>query len=74
MINYKKISLLLIAMGLQLCLFAQQTLAPITDNNTGFMRSEGKIYVAMVVAVTILTGLIIFVWRLDRKITTLEKR
>ena len=44
------------------------------ENNTGLMRSEGKIYVAMVVAITILTGLILFVWRLDKKITTLEKR
>lgn len=74
MTNYKKISLFFIAMGLQLCLFAQQNLTTVTDNNTGLMRSEGKIYVAMTVAITILAGLIIFVWRLDKKITNLEKR
>ena len=74
MTNYKKISLLFIAMVLQLCLFAQQKLTTVTDNNTGLLRSEGKIYVAMTVAITILAGLIIFVWRLDKKITNLEKR
>lgn len=74
MTNYKKISLLFIAMVLQLCLFAQQNLTTVTDNNTGLMRSEGKIYVAMTVAITILAGLIIFVWRLDKKITSLEKK
>ncbi len=74
MINYKKISLLFIALVLQLCLFAQQNLTTVTDNNTGLMRSEGKIYVAMTVAITILAGLIIFVWRLDKKITSLEKK
>ncbi len=74
MTNYKKISLVFIAMVLQLCLFAQQNLTTVTDNNTGLMRSEGKIYVAMTVAITILAGLIIFVWRLDKKITNLEKK
>ena len=74
MINYKKIVLFCIAMGWQLCLFAQKNLTSAPENNTGLMRSEGKIYVAMVVAITILTGLILFVWRLDKKITTLEKR
>ncbi len=42
--------------------------------STGFMRSEGKIYVVMAVAVVILTGLILYLFRLDRKITKLEKR
>ena len=37
------------------------------------MRSEGKIYVVLAVAVTILAGLIIYMIRLDRKLTKLEK-
>lgn len=37
------------------------------------MRAEGKIYVVLAVAVTILLGLIIYIIRLDRKITRLEK-
>ncbi len=44
-----------------------------TTESTGFMRSEGKIYVVMVVAVVILTGLILYLFRLDKKITKLEK-
>ena len=36
------------------------------------MRADGKIYVVMAVVITILTGLIIYLIRLDRKITRLE--
>lgn len=36
------------------------------------MRSDGKIYVVIAVILTILGGLIFYVWRLDRKITKLE--
>jgi hypothetical protein len=43
-----------------------------SDQATG-MRSEGKIYVVVAVAVTILLGLIIYMIRLDRKLTKLEK-
>jgi len=38
------------------------------------MRSNGKIYVVLAVALIILTGLIIYVARLDRKISKLEKK
>jgi len=37
------------------------------------MRSSGKIYVVIAVILTILGGLILYVVRLDRKITKLEK-
>ncbi len=37
------------------------------------MRSNGRIYVVVAVVVTILSGLILYVVRLDRKITKLEK-
>jgi hypothetical protein len=37
------------------------------------MRSNGRIYVVVAVVVTILAGLILYVARLDRKITKLEK-
>ena len=37
------------------------------------MRSNGKIYVVIAVILTILTGLILYVVRLDRKISQLEK-
>ena len=37
------------------------------------MRSSGKIYVVVAVLVIILTGLIVYVVRLDRKLSRLEK-
>ena len=37
------------------------------------MRSNGKIYVVVAVCLTILVGLFIYVYVLDRKITRLEK-
>jgi predicted Na+-dependent transporter len=36
------------------------------------MRSNGKIYIVVAILVTILLGLLFYVWRLDRKITALE--
>jgi hypothetical protein len=38
------------------------------------LRSEGKIYVVVAVLLTILAGLFIYLWRLDRKISRLEKQ
>ncbi|MBL7739964.1 MAG: CcmD family protein [Chitinophagaceae bacterium] len=37
------------------------------------MRSNGRIYVVVAVMVTILLGLVLYVVRLDRKISKLEK-
>lgn len=37
------------------------------------MRSNGRIYVVIAVVVTILIGLLLYVFRLDRKISRLEK-
>ncbi len=37
------------------------------------MRQSGKIYVVIAVILTILAGLILYLVRLDRKITRLEK-
>lgn len=51
---------------------AQTVNTPSTAED-GFMRSEGKIYVVMAVVVTILAGLLLYVWRLDRKLSKLEK-
>ena len=38
-----------------------------------FMRSNGRIYVVVAVIITILAGLILYLIRLDRKLTKLEK-
>ena len=48
---------------------AQDTIKQSTD----LMRSNGRIYVVIAVMLTILAGLILFLVRLDKKITRLEK-
>jgi hypothetical protein len=51
---------------------AQDSLVKAERPATG-LRSEGKVYVVLVVAVTILIGLFIYLIRIDRKISKLEK-
>jgi CcmD family protein len=53
-----------------LMLFAQGE-KPVEMADT--MRSNGKIYVVAAVILTIFTGIIIYLVRLDRKISRLEK-
>jgi CcmD family protein len=50
--------------------FAQDTAEGINEG----LRAGGKIYVVLAVAVTILVGLILYVVRLDRKVSRLEKQ
>ena len=69
----KNIYLFLICFLVQLNLYSQQLLKPELNNDNNFMRSEGKIFVVMAVACTILIGLIWYVWTLDKKITGMEK-
>lgn len=49
--------------------FAQDARPEMAD----LMRSNGKIYVVVAVCLTILLGLFIYVFLLDRKISRLEK-
>ena len=49
---------------------AQTTNAEPTD----FMQSNGKIYVVVAVVLTILLGLFLYVFNLDRKISKMEKK
>ena len=57
------------------CFFIN-TIAFAQDNSTteSGMRSNGKIYVVMTVCITILTGLILYLIRIDRKIGKIEKK
>ena len=64
-----------IATVLALCILttiarAQETAAGSED----FMRSNGKIYVVVAVVVTIVLGLVLYLWNLDRKISKLERK
>ena len=53
--------------------WAQDSTANKKAEMAGLMRSNGKIYVVVAVLVIILTGLILYVIRLDRKISKMEK-
>ena len=71
--NYKKFVLLAFALLMRFYAMAQASASRANSNDDGFMRSEGKIYVVMAVVITILAGLLVYVARLDRKISKLEK-
>ncbi len=45
-----------------------------TEEPTDFMHSNGKIFVVMAVVITIVTGLVIYLINLDRKIGKMEKK
>lgn len=60
---------LIISVFVLLCLVQ----AHAQSNQPTGLRADGKIYVVIAVCVTILLGLFLYVIRLDRKITSLEK-
>lgn len=65
----KQFILLLASALFSVCLFAQGDKPGMAD----IMRSNGRIYVVIAVVLTILIGLILYVVRIDRKLTKLEK-
>ena len=68
----KKPLFLLSAILISVIAFSQNP----TDKTVGMadeMRSNGRIYVVVAVMLTILTGLILYLVRLDRKISKWEK-
>ena len=65
----RKIFLLLMMMCNASLLFAQEKKVGMAD----VMRSNGKIYIVVAVCLTILIGLFIYVWNVDRKIGKIEK-
>ena len=67
--TFKKITSLLALLLVSLIGFAQDKKVEMADT----MRSNGRIYVVVAVVLTILIGLILYVVRLDRKISKLEK-
>lgn len=64
---------LIITLFVLLCLYTVQAQDIAGQDPHAGLRAGGKIYVVMIVAVTILAGLIVYVIRLDRKISRLEK-
>lgn len=69
----KKIFFTCIAVAFSILMYAQDSVMRDTREATG-LRAEGKIYVVLVVSVTVLIGLFIYLIRLDRKINKLEKK
>jgi CcmD family protein len=63
---------ILITLFVLLCMVSVQAQDNAAQANEG-LRAGGKIYVVLAVAVTILIGLLLYVVRLDRKISRLEK-
>lgn len=66
-------SLLLILMA-HVCVASVYAQDPAVNANTDVMRSNGKIYVVMAVVATIVTGLFIYVYSIDKKISKLENK
>jgi hypothetical protein len=64
---------LLTTLFVLLCMYTVQAQENAGQDPHAGLRAGGKIYVVMAVAVTILAGLIVYVIRLDRKISRLEK-
>lgn len=69
----KKIFSVLLSLSLSIFVFAQDSIMAGTEKNASGLRAEGKIYVVLAVAVTILLGLFYYLIRLDRKIGKMER-
>jgi hypothetical protein len=65
----KKFSLLWFALLSSFFMNAQDSTVEMADT----MRQNGKIYVVVAVVLTILVGLFVYLIRLDRKISNVEK-
>lgn len=71
---FRKNFLIFIALAVSIFVQAQDSLAIQDDRQATGLRAEGKIYVVLVVSVTILIGLFIYLIRLDRKLTKIERQ
>ena len=71
MIQFKKIVVVFLFLAFSLLLKAQDQTKKV--EMADMMRSNGRIYVVVAVMLTILIGLVLYIVRLDRKITKLEK-
>ncbi len=69
MMRFKKITFLLAGMLVSAACFAQDKNVEMADR----MRSNGRIYVVVAVVLTILIGLLLYMFRVDRKLSKLEK-
>lgn len=54
-------------------LFVHAQTNEVAEDARRMERTQQSLYIVMAVAITILIGLFLYVWKLDRKITQLEK-
>ena len=66
----KKLVVLLLFISNAVLVFAQDS-KPVEMADV--LRSNGKIYVVVAICLTILIGLFLYVWNIDRKISKMEK-
>ena len=69
--NLRKIFSLLLLSAFSITVWGQNGNQPVQMADT--MRSNGRIFVVVAVMLTILIGLILYIVRLDRKISKMEK-
>lgn len=69
----RKIGLVVVLSFFRMILFAQASDST-ANVSSDFMRSNGKIYVVVAVVVVIVLGIFLYLFRLDRKLTRLEKK
>jgi hypothetical protein len=69
----KRLLFALLGLTASLCVFAQDSAVARLDREATGLRADGKIYVVIVVLLTILAGLFFYIIRLDKKISRFEK-
>ena len=69
----KKIVSLLFLLGISLNLLAQQSVNSAPVEMADRFRADGKIYVVVVVLLVVLVGILLYLIRLDSKISRVEK-
>ncbi len=68
---FKSVLLVLFAIS---CFVVAKAQDLASSANKDVMRSNGKIYVVMAVVATIVTGLFLYVYSIDKKISKLENK
>jgi heme/copper-type cytochrome/quinol oxidase subunit 2 len=69
--KFKKVAFLFL---MSFCTAVANAQANNDANANDLMRSNGKIFLVMAIVVSIVIGLLIYVYRLDRKISKLENK
>lgn len=72
--KFKKILLSFLVLFCVGALQAQEMVAANKPEMADVMRSNGKIYVVVAVVITIVAGLFLYLVRIDRKVSRLEKQ